>query len=133
MMKKIFNKLSFEEAHLFIAAILMAVITFIMIVWPNISDSAITTYILLCWSFEPPIMHAVYDDYKDKKDIIAKSEKDSDKFRKKLLRKMKFKKNVTNIITCILLTFIILFVLLALCTACMVLFKLFLIAFGLVF
>lgn len=118
MMKKIFNKFSFEEVHLFIASILMAIITFIVIVWPNISDFAITIYILLCWSFEPPIMHSVYDYYKDKKDIIDKKESRGRKIINRQLRNFRIKKTVTKIINLSIYFLMVTFILLALCAAC---------------
>lgn len=118
MMKKIFNKFSFEDVQLIVTAILMAIIAVITIVWPNISDYAIMTYILLCWNFEPPIMHVLYDYYKDKKDIIDKKESRSRKIINRQLRNFRIKKTVTKIINLSIYLLMVAFILLALCAAC---------------
>lgn len=118
MMKKIFNKFDYEEIHMFTASVLMLIPILIMSIGIHIPEIPFTMYVLACWSFEPPIMHVLYDYYKDKKDIIDKKESRGRKIINRQLRNFRIKKTVTKIINLSIYFLMVAFILLALCAAC---------------
>lgn len=118
MMKKIFNKFTYEEVHMFASCILMLMPILIMSIGIYIPETPFMMYIIACWSFEPPVMHVLYDYYKDKKNIIDESESRAKKIMEKKLRNLRIKKTVTKIINLSIYFLMVAFILLALCAAC---------------
>lgn len=133
MMKKIFNKFAYEEVHMIVSSILMIIPIAIISVGVYIPETPFMMYIITCWSFEPPVLHILYDYYKDKKNIISKSEKDGNKFRKKLLRRMRFEKNLNMIVKYVITTMMVCVVIVGLATAFLLCVKLLFIATELIF
>lgn len=118
MMKKIFNKFAYEEVHMIVSSILMIIPIAIISVGVYIPETPFMMYIISCWSFEPPILHVLYDYYKDEKNIIDETESRGKKIMKKKLRNIRIKKTVTKIINLSIYFLMIAFILLALCAAC---------------
>lgn len=118
MMKMIFNKFAYEEVHMIVSSILMIIPIAIISVGVYIPETPFMMYIISCWSFEPPVMHILYDYYKDKKNIIDETESRGKKIMKKKLRNIRIKKTVIKVINLALYFLMVAFLLLALCAAC---------------
>lgn len=133
MMKKIFNKFAYEEVHMIVSSILMIIPIAIISVGVYIPEIPFTMYILSCWSFEPPVLHILYDYYKDKKNIIDETESRGKKIMKKKLRRMRFEKNLNMIVKYVITTMMVCVVIVGLATAFLLCVKLLFIATELIF
>lgn len=133
MMKKIFNKFAYEEVHMIVSSILMIIPIAIISVGVYIPEIPFTMYIVSCWSFEPPVLHILYDYYKDKKNIIDETESRGKKIMKKKLRRMRFEKNLNMIVKYVITTMMVCVVIVGLATAFLLCIKLLFIATELIF
>ena len=91
-MKKIFNKFAYEEVHMIVSSMLMIIPIAIISVGVYIPETPFMMYIITCWSFEPPVLHILYDYYKDKKNIIDETESRGKKIMKK--KSISFAENI---------------------------------------